>query len=197
MLLQKASRNGGIMEHEIIHINDYVSKLISDGFFLKEEYSKYVRNSYGLENVFGIIHPNILSTIIRKAKYNRKMRYMLSDILLYSDNTSITDANFRSILKFPPKWKTTYLSSLGHCKLAFYQMQILNRYPLALEAFSWLFDQVCQYDLFSDEDMVQILRDNPSIQSIAVQNCIDTAYSKYGPSSKLEIAKQWIDACFR
>lgn len=181
------------MEKDRMHINNYATKLIADKKFLKDEYSKYIANNFGLENIFGIIYPDILSQIIYKAKYHRKMRHMLSDILLYTDKSSMTDANFRMLLKFPPKWRNTYLSNLGHSKLAFYQMQILNRYPLALEAFSWLFDQICHFDSFSDEDMAQILRDNPDIQRIAVQNCVDIAYSKYGPSSKLELALKWVD----
>lgn len=175
-----------------MNINEYAIKLISDKRFLRHQYAQYVDDNYELKNVSGVINPRNLSKVIHRAKYSIAIRNMLSDILLYADKTSITDANFRMLLRFRPKWRNTYLSNLGHCELAFYQMQILNRYPLALEAFSWLFDQICHYDFFSEEDMAQILRDNPDIQKIAIEECIDRAYSLYGGSAKLEVAIKWV-----
>ena len=116
---------------------------------------------------------------------------MLSDLLLYADKKSITDENFKLILKFSSRYRTTFLSSLGHLDLSFYQMQILNRYPLSFEAFSWLFNNICHYDIFSDGDMLQILRENTSVRSVAIDTCINLARKEYGESSKIEIAIKW------
>ena len=174
-----------------INVNNYAIKLINDKNFCKLEYRKYIQNDFSFQNIVGIINANVLQKVINKAKRNKRVRLMLSDLLLYADKNSITDENFQLILRFSNRYRTTYLSCLGHLNLSFYQMQILNRCPLSLEAFSWLFDNICHYDIFSDEDMLQILRENSDIKSIAIDHCIDIAQKKYGSSSKIEIAIEW------
>ncbi len=172
-------------------VNSYAIKLMNDKNFCKSEYKKYIQNDFSLQNIVGIINANVLQNVIRKAKRKKQVRLMLSDLLLYADKNSITDKNFQLILKFSNRYRTTYLSCLGHLNLSFYQMQILNRYPLSLEAFSWLFDNICHYDIFSDEDMLQILRENSDIKSIAIDHCIEMAQKTYGLSSKIETAIKW------
>ena len=165
MILQRVYKHGGFMEVNLININDYVHKLLKNESFCKNEYRNFIANDYVL----------------------------LSDILTYVDSESISDHNFQLLLKFPKKQRTTFLSCIGHSSLSFYQMQILNEYPLALEAFSWLFDNICRYDIFTSGDMLQILEKNPDVQPKAIQICIDSAVQKYGDSAKLEVAKKWIN----
>ena len=188
---RKALSNGGFMEANTVDINDWTNKIIYDKHFCKSEYKKYVENNYSIDNVSGFVTSNILHKFITKAKRKKIYRVFLSDILSYTNADSITDRNLRLLLKFPSKYKKTYLSCIGHSTLSFYQMQILNKHSLSLEAFSWLFDNICHYSFFSNEDMLQILRENSDIRSIAIDNCIDMAKNKYGSSSKLDIAKEW------
>lgn len=193
MILQRVYKHGGFMEVNLININDYVHKLLKNKSFCKNEYRKFIANDYAIDGVEGIIRPELLTHVIVKAKTNKSFRVLLSDILTYVDSESISDHNFQLILKFPKKQRTTFLSCIGHSSLSFYQMQILNEYPLALEAFSWLFDNICRYDIFTSGDMLQILEKNPDVQPKAIQICIDSAVQKYGDSAKLEVAKKWIN----
>lgn len=174
-------------------INDWTNRILYDKLFCKSEYKKFVDHDYSIDNVSGFIASNTLYRVICKAKRKKIYRDFLSDILFYTNADSMTDLNFRLLLKFPKKYKKTYLSCIGHSALSFYQMQILNKESLSLEAFSWLFDHICHYSFFSNEDMLQILRENSDIRSIAIDNCIEMAKNKYGSSSKLDIAKEWSD----
>lgn len=193
MILQKAYKHGGFMEVDLININDYVHKLLNSKSFCKNEYRNYIANDYVIEGVEGIIRPELLTQAICKAKTNKLFRVSLSDILIYVDSESISDQNFQMLLKFPKKQRTTYLSCIGHSSLSFYQMQVLNEYPLAFEAFSWLFDNICHYDIFTSGDMLRILEKNPDVQPIGILMCIDSAIQKYGDSAKLNVAKKWVD----
>ena len=193
MILQKVYKHGGFMEVDLININDYVHKLLKSKSFRKNEYRNFIANDYVIEGVEGIIRPELLTHVIGKAKRNKSFRVLLSDILTYVDSESISDQNFQLLLKFPKKQRTTYLSCIGHSSLSFYQMQILNEYPLALEAFSWLFDNICRYDIFTSGDMLHILEKNPDVQPKAIQICIDSAIQKYGDSAKLNVAKKWVN----
>lgn len=177
-----------------IHINDYVTRLLSDKQFCDREYQIYRDNCYIICNVDGNIAPAILNLAIRRAKWNRKIRSMLSDILNYVDEKSISDENFRLLLRFRGRRRNTFLSNIGHADLAFYQLQIINRYPAGFEAFAKLFDQICQYDIFKDDDMLQILKDSSDVTSFGIQTCIALACEKYGPSSKIDVASIWANA---
>lgn len=74
----------------------------------------------------------------------------------------------------------------------FYQRQVLNRYPQTYEVFAWLFEKICQYDFFREEDMKKILCENPDITKYGVQTCIDSIHEKYGSSNKLNVAIEWV-----
>jgi len=177
----------------LIDINDYARMLLSSRSFCKNEYKKFYDNTYEIEGVEGIIRPEVLQQVIRKAARNRFLREMLTDILAYIDAESISDQNFRLLLKFPERNRTTYLSCIGHTSLSFYQMQILNEYPLAFEAFSWLFDNICRYDIFTTGDMLRILEKNHAIRPVGIRSCIDLAMQNYGDSPKLEVARKWVE----
>ena len=39
---------------------------------------------------------------------------------------------------------------------------------------------------------MHILRQNPDVTPVAIQNCIDAACKNYGNSLKIDVAKHWI-----
>lgn len=173
-------------------VNDFAIRLMENPQFRSNQYALFLSNNYAFEHIYGILSADTLKSILKRARRNKVLRVMLSDLLLYVDKNTISHENFQMLLRFPTAIRNTYLSNLGHIELAYYQMQVLNRYPLSLEAFSWLFDHICQFDFFTKEDMLQILRENSDIKATAVQTCIDLAYAKYGPSEKLNAASNWI-----
>ena len=181
------------MNNGKIHVNAYASRLLSDRHFCNLEYHRFSENCYSINNIYGNIAPNILNCVIRRAKWNKKIRRFLSDILLYVDQNSISDRNFRLLMQFRGRCRNTFLANIAHADLAFYQMQIINRYSGAFEAFGWLFNHICQHDCFNEEDMLHILKDNVHITAIGVQSCIDSAVEAYGMSAKLNIAIMWIN----
>ena len=81
---------------------------------------------------------------------------MLAELLYLVDADSVTDDNFRQLLRFPGKMRNTYLSALGHSDLSFYQMLELNRHSLSLEAFSYLLDVVCTDAAFTTGDLIHV-----------------------------------------
>lgn len=181
------------MQDDTIDVNVYVKKVVESKAFRKKAFQSFTANNFSIDKIHGILAADELTLLLRKAKWNRVLRMLLTDLLYYVDSKSMTDTNFRLLLTSNRKYKVTYLSCIGHVQLSFYQMQILNQYPLALEAFSWLFDNICHYSIFTEEDMLHILRQNPDVMPVAIQNCIDAAYKKYGSSSKIDAAKHWID----
>lgn len=193
MILQREYKHGGFMEVELMDINDYVVKLLNNRIFRKNEIRKFVANDYTIEDIDGIIGADLLYEVISKAKRNKELRMLLPEILGYIKSESMSDKNFIALLSFSKKYRETYLSCIGHTELSFYQMQKLNEYPLGLEAFSWLFDKICKYDIFTNFDMLHILSCNPDVKPIAIKHFIEQAQQKYGDSTKLNVAKQWVD----
>lgn len=181
------------MKTERIHIDNYATALLSDRSFRNIEYRKYVDNCYVLQHVEGDINPDVLNAVIRKAKWNRRIRSMLVDILSYVNKNSISDENFRMLLYFSRKKRDSYLEAIGHVDLAFVQMQIIAKITSSFESFAWLFDQICKYDCFKDEDMLQLLRDSSDITIFGIQSCVDLVCPNDTNRSKLEIAKLWIE----
>lgn len=175
-----------------IHINDYVMLLLSDRVFRKNEYRKFVDNCYTLQNIEGDIDPGVLNAIILKAKWNAKLRSMLTGILWYVNKGSITNENFNLLMHFPRRKRNTYLGTISHAELAFYQMQIINSVSGSFEAFAWLFDRICENEFFTEDDMLQLLKDSSDITICGIRSCIDFAREKYGTSSKLVVADNWI-----
>lgn len=169
-------------------INDFCMQLLQDKAFLRREYQSFVENSYGIDGVQGTVDGEILNRLIRKAKWNRKIRIFLTDILLYADSASMTHENFTRLLRFRGRIGVTYWSAMGHLNLPYYQLMELNRRPLSLEAFFGLFDAVCRYDCFLEGDMEQILRENRDLTELALQGCIADAKERYGDSKKLRAA---------
>lgn len=180
------------MEVYEININEYVLQLLKDKQFLSSEYRRFKDNCYSITGVNGIISSDSLCAVINAAKYNHRLRLILCDILSYINNYSMSDRNFQMLLSFPRCWRNRYVFSLAHGDISFYQRQVLNRYPQTYEVFAWLFEKICQYDFFREEDMKKILCENPDITKYGVQTCIDSIHEKYGSSNKLNVAIEWV-----
>lgn len=178
---------------ELLDVNYFAERILNDRYFRNQAYFEFIANNYGIDNVFGHVDPKILNRLIKRAKWNHKIRDMLTDILLYVDASSMTDENFRMLLRFPYKCRRTYLSNICHGELSFYQMKILNQTPLAMEAFIWLFDKICCYDCFTHEDLLCILRENPDVRPIVIRDCISSAIKEYGQSQKIQVAQAWLN----
>lgn len=173
-------------------INEYVQELLRDRQFQNSEYHNFLKNCYSIASTYGILSAGTLFAVLKRAKRSHRLRVMLPDILLYINAGSMTDENFRLVLSFPHRWRNAYASATAHANLAFYQMQLLNRYPASYEAFAWLFDHICHFECFTAEDMKKTLLDNPDVTSYGIQVCIDSAREKYGDSDKLTAAVNWI-----
>lgn len=182
-----------INEYDKQDINDFAIRLLKDTQYCKEQHEAYIASSYCFAQIDGVFSPAVLKETILAASDSEEILEMLPEMLLYVDRNSVTDEVFQLLLNTPSDIRISCLSNLGHAELAFYQMQILNRFPLALEAFSWLFDQICHFDIFSKEDMLQILRENYDVTPQGIQNCIELAYAKYGNSEKLNEAIHWVE----
>lgn len=175
-------------------INTTLIHLVDDKRFRKKIFHSYWTNSWNLDlDNNGDLLPTVLRSVIKKAKWNRKIRLMLPDILAYADKTSLDDENFQMLLKFKGDFRNTCLSQIGHLELPFYQMYILNKYPLGYEAFCRLFDNICHYECFTEEDMLRILENNYDVRVFAISDCIQSAQEKYGDSDKLRVAKKWLN----
>lgn len=181
------------MNPKSMHIDEYAVSLLIDKAYRNSEYDKFVENCYSIQNVDGNINPDILNKVIRMAKWNRKLRSMLTDVLCYTDGNSITSDNFQLLLHFSHKYRNTYLEAITHAKLAFCQMQVVNRLTSSYEAFAWLFDQICENDFFREEDMLCLLKETSDISICGIRYCIDSAIEKFGESSKIDIALNWIN----
>lgn len=181
------------MNQKTIHIDEYAVSLLMNKDYRKSEYNKFVQNCYLLKNVEGNIDPEILSRVIRMAKWNRKLRSMLTDILCYADSNSVRSDNFQLLLRFSQKYRKTYLEAIAHTRLAFCQMQVINRLTSSYEAFAWLFDQICEHDFFREEDMLCLLKETSDISICGIQHCINGALEKLGESPKIALAQNWID----
>ena len=173
-------------------INVFVEEILNNRQYRNKVYGEYIESNYVFENIFGYIDSDVLKRMIKCSKRNYKLREMLTDILLYVNASSMTDENFQMLLRYPHKCRKTYLSSICHAELSFYQMKKLNTFPLALEAFTWLFDKICRYDCFTHEDMLCLLRENPDVKPIVISDSISLALEKYGNSSKIKVAQEWI-----
>lgn len=178
-----------------MHIDDYVEKFLLNKHFRNNQYCMFIKNCYTIEDVEGNLSSAILKKAILRAFWDRKMRYILTDILLCNiDGNSITNENFSLLLKFRGRRKKIYLSNIAHTKLAFYQMQIINRISGDFDVFGRLFDIICENELFNKADMISILRDNASVTIYGIQVCIDIAAKKYGVSEKLKVAAEWVES---
>ena len=134
------------MQDDTIDVNVYVKKVVESKAFRKKAFQSFTANNFSIDKIHGILAADKLTLLLQKAKWNRVLRMLLTDLLYYVDSKSMTDTNFRLLLTSNRKYKVTYLSCIGHVQLSFYQMQILNQYPLALEAFviiAFLLKKIC------------------------------------------------------
>ncbi len=181
------------MKNEVNSVNAFFLKVLNDAQFRMQAYQDFMNNGLNLDGCDGCLSPDVLRAIVKRAKTNRKIHNMLPEILEYANGSSITDDIFRSLLHTHGGYRNTCLSAIAHLDLSFYQMQILNRCPLCLEAFSWLFDKICRYDYFTPYDMQQLLNEkSKTIHALGVEECIKFARDTYGSSEKLDVAEKWL-----
>ena len=175
-----------------LHVDTYVHKLLTNKQFMHKEYRKYVKNGYTIQNLTGNVSPSALYELIKRAKWSRKYQGLLADILFYADKESITNYNFELLTKFGKRRRLTYLSAITHANLSFYQMSMINKISGEFEAFAWLFDRICCNDIFSEEDMGYLLRDNKSVTTYGIQACIESAIQMHGDQKKIDVAVAWL-----
>ena len=178
----------------ILHINNFANRLLTDRQFRKTAYTDTVKNNaYIFDCTYGHIDPEILSRIIHKARTNRRIKFFLSDILFHVNRSSLSDANFKALLRFH-KYRYTYMSAISHSNLAFYQLQIINsQSKVPFEAFAKMFDFICEHSCFCEEDMIHFLEKTKEndITPRIIEMCIGSANEKYENSSKLAAAVTW------
>lgn len=195
MKFQREYKFGGDkMRMKKLHIDQYIQNLLMDKNFFKDEYRKFLENNDSIQNITGNASSDSLYELIKKAKRNKKYQDMLVDVLYYVDKDSITEDNFRLLTKFSKLRRNTFLASIAHTDLAFYQMVEINRLSGEYEAFTWLFDKICCNDIFTEEDMRCLLRENKFVTIYGVEMCIEMALKKYGNSKKIEIAEKMKNA---
>ena len=175
----------------MIHVDEYVDKLINNRRFRNSEYRKYIQD-YEIKDVFGDVSSQSLGRMIEEAKRNRKIRSMLAGVLNHVDSHSITYRNFAELCKFPYRIKKIYLSNMVHTELAYYQMSVINEVCGEYESFAWLFDKICCNEMFNEQDMLQLLNENQSVTHYGIQACIDSVLSQYGVSDKVNVAQKWL-----
>ncbi len=171
-------------------INAYILPLLHDKTALIQAYRTFVDNCYSIDCGIGTVSPGLLHRVIIRARRCRLWREILTDLLLYADQTSLTDENFALLLHFCPKYRNRYLFSLAHCDLSFAQMQTVHRYAGEYESFAWLFDYLCRYDQFTASDVEKLIGQSPSVTRYGVECCIGYAKVKYGDSNKIKTAEE-------
>ena len=180
------------MDNGRMPVDEYIHGLISDQKFRNNEYRKLIKNGYDIDSIEGNASPDVLGALIQKAKRNKHLQDLLVGLLPYTDENSITEYNFSLLCSFRKRTRNAFLSQITHSQLSFCQMADINRLCGDFEAFAWLFDTICCHNIFCEEDMLRILKDNNAVTSYGIQVCIDLAHQKHGQSRKLEIAREWL-----
>ncbi len=143
------------------NINEFLEQLLSDKVDSKE-YCGHLEDGmeYFEENYEGYLDGKKLSLLIDKAAEDKNLQFILTGLLYCSNKESITDEVFNKLLKFRPGLKKTYMGTLAHCDISFYQLMAINRMQICVEAFGWLMRHMYTSDAFSAEDMLRLLKDS-------------------------------------
>jgi len=176
-------------------INELAEKIISDKKFRNEVLCRYKQNCYILDKVEGSFTASVLQKMLYTSRHSRKLCAILPGMLWYSNEESISDENFQLILSYPQKIRRKLLFPVSHLRLAFSQLQTINRITGEYEAFAQLFDIICKNDSFNDIDMIYLLRDNKAgyVSEVGILACINSAQEKYGKNGKIMEAQKWVD----
>lgn len=176
---------------ENLSIDNCIHKLLSDKKFVDYMYHLSL-DGIPLEFT-GTISPSMMERLILCSRFNRKLQFLMVDLLDYISADCINERNFSLLLHYPGRMRNTFLSAIAHQELAFSQMLVLNRHPLSLEAFSFLFDHVCHYTCFNLEDMKTIIRENKDVTVQGIRDCITFVKEKYGANDKVLFVERLID----
>ena len=175
-----------------MNANEYGSRLLGDRVFLKREFGAYVKRCYMLPKLTGTISPDTLAGLIRRAKWSKKVRWMLAELLWHIDGQNLPDELFRGLMAFPKRTRKNYCGTLAHLKLPFYQMWELNRHCSEFESFAWLVNRICEHEMFTVEDLLQVLRESAEVTKHGMDVVIDLAEKRYGKNEKLDAARKWV-----
>lgn len=148
------------------NINELADELISGSANIKE-YISFLEDGmeYFQENFDGELDSEKLSTLIDKATKNKDLQFIISGLLYCSKKETITDEIFNKLLKFFKGMRRTFMVALAHCDISFYQLMAINRMQICVEAFGWLINHMYTVDVFSVEDMKQLLKESEYIKS--------------------------------
>lgn len=149
-LVEKMSLNSNFL-------NDIVNDLIENPDLLDysniKEYNKYS----------GVLKAEVLEKFLKKM--NRKKKIILPKIISFSDKTTITDENFKTLLKLNKKLRNTVLISLAHCDISIYQLLFINNLGICVEAFCKLLFVYSYENCFSSEDLKKMINDSTNIKN--------------------------------
>lgn len=171
---------------------EYGRRLLEDRAFLQTEYKAYVDRCYMLPELTGSVSWETLAGLIRKAKWDRRIRWMLVELLWHIDARNLPDRLFRALMAFPKRTRRSYCATLAHLKLPFYQMWELNRHCSEFESFAWLVNRICESEMFAVEDLLQVLRESGQVTKHGMDVVLDLARKRYGDSEKLRAAREWV-----
>lgn len=175
-----------------MNANEYAGRLLAERSFLKDEFQAYVKRCYMLPELTGHISYDTLSGLIRRAKWSKKVRWMLSELLWHIDGQHLPGELFRGLMAFPRRTRRNYCGTLAHLKLPFYQMWELNRNYSEFESFAWLVNRICESEMFAVEDLLQVLRESGQVTRHGMDVVLDLARKRWGDSEKLEAAREWV-----
>lgn len=175
-----------------MNANEFANGLLKDPAFLKAEYRQYVSRCYMLPDLSGTIEPDTLTGLIRRARWDRRIRWMLSELLWHIDGSRLPDRQFRMLMAFPKRTRRNYCGTLAHLKLPFYQMWELNRNCSEFESFAWLVNRICESEMFTTEDLLQVLRESAQVTKHGMDVVLDLARKRHGSSEKLDVAREWV-----
>ena len=175
-----------------MNAEEYGRRLLTDREFLKGEYRRYADRCYMLPELTGTISHETLAGLIRRAKWDKRVRWMLSELLWHIDGRNLPDGLFRALMAFPKRTRRNYCGTLAHLKLPFYQMWELNRHCSEFESFAWLVNRICESEMFAVEDLLQVLRESKRVTKCGMDVVLDLARKRYGDSEKLAAAREWV-----
>ena len=173
--------------------NAYAGRLLEDRAFLKAEFGRYVDRCYQLPELEGVLSQETLAGLVQRARWSKKLRWMLSELLWHIDGQKLPDELFRALMAFPKRTCRNYCATLAHLKLPFYQMWELNRHCSEFESFAWLVNRICEHEMFTVEDLLQVLRESAEVTRYGMDVVLDLARKRHGDSDKLAAAREWVE----
>lgn len=176
------------MENEI---NQYVSELIRNSKFKKQEYFKFYDNDYEFPFLTGRLESSTAVLLLKKALYDRKLRAMTHSLLWFCDANTVNLDLLNIIGLFSRRTRYSYYSSLVHCSLTFTQCLYINEREYISECFGELVAMICENDIFTENDMRMLIERSKGTKD-CIKCSIDYAESCYGCIPKIEEARKYL-----